>query len=124
MLQRFRDNREDHLEELGVEPSPDASYGPAWVNKIFKTWFDLWADVPFREKYAEIGLTTGAEWRCIQLFDAFFALDWPAKCVARVDGKDTGTPQPYPFAALASERVWRPLVAELYPDEQPQAGAA
>jgi len=117
-------HRDDMLEQLGVEATPDAVYGTAWLNKVFKGWFDLWADVPFKEKFAQLGLVTGAEFRCIQLFEAYLELDWPAKCVARVDGKDTETPQPYPFSALASEKVWRPLVAKLWPDEQPQAGAA
>ena len=115
-------NRDDALEQLGAV-HPDATYGPAWINKIFRTWFDLWAAVPFSPKWAELGLTTGAEVRCLQLFEAYLALDWPAKCVARVEGKDTETPQPYPFSALASEKVWKPLVAELWPEES-KAGAA
>lgn len=124
LFEKFGDHRQEHLEELGSEPTPDASYAPAYVNKVFKTWFELWADVPFNEKWLAAGITTGAEVRCIALFEAYFGLDWPAKCVARVDGKNTDTPQPYPFSALASEKVWRPLVAELWPDEQLQAGAA
>jgi hypothetical protein len=123
LFEKFRDTREDHLEELGAL-HPDATYAPAFVAKVFKGWFDLWAAVPFNEKWTQVGLTTGAEARCIQLFEAYLELDWPAKCVARVDGKDTDTPQPYPFSALASEKVWRGLVAELWPDEQPAAGAA
>jgi hypothetical protein len=122
LFEKFRDTREDHLEELGAL-HPDATYAPAFVAKVFKGWFDLWAAVPFNEKWTQVGLTTGAEARCIQLFEAYLELDWPAKCVARVDGKDTDTPQPYPFSALASEKVWRGLVAELWPDES-AAGAA
>lgn len=124
LFEKFRDARDNHLEELGAEPSPDAVYSTVFVNKVFKGWSDLWAHVPFKEKYSQLGLTTGAEWRCLELFDAYFALDWPAKCVARVDGKDTATPQPYPFSALASGKVWRELAAKLWPDEAAQAGAA
>lgn len=118
LFQKFQDTREDHLKDvLEVEAYADASYSPVHVNKVFRGWFDLWIAVPFNEKWREVGLINGAEVRCIQLFDAYLALDWPAKCLERIDGKDTDKPQPYPFSSLSSEKVWGEAVAKLWPDE-------
>lgn len=117
MFDRFAFDRSEHLEELHAQ-APDATYGPAQVHKAFRRWFDLWADVPTPTQAEALGVISGAEWRCLRLFEAYLELDWPAKCTSRDrHGADTGTPQPYPFSALCSEKVWGDLAAKLWPNE-------
>lgn len=46
-----------------------------------------------------------------------------AGATKRVDGKDTGVPQPYPWNALLTERVWRPLAERLQREASAEVAA-
>lgn len=119
---RWQEARDLRCVELGIRPTPpDEMRSPAFVNATIGRWLALWPDLG---PSCVIEGLTAAEGRVVLLFDAYLEQVWPASCVARVAGKDTATPQPYPFSALASEKVWRKLVLELWPDEEPARGAA
>jgi len=119
---RFLEMRQEHLEVLGVEVAADEVLTPAYVNSVFRKWVDLFGPDAYLPKGAEqLDYRTGAEYCCSRLFELYFEEQWPAGCTSGRDG--TGEPQPWPFRVLASEKVWRKLVAHEWPDIAQEAAA-
>lgn len=117
----FIDDRDARCVELGLQPTPaDEQHGPAYLNSVIGRWLKEWEHVEASASARAQGFT-GAESRVRCLFQEYLDLDWPAECKQRVDGKDSDVPQPYPFRVLGSEKVWRKLAAQLWPDDARQA---
>lgn len=94
--------RRKRLEELNLDPV-DEPVHPGTINAVGVRWL-RW----FRAADPDPGPELALELQ-IDMVQAFLAADWPAK-------KDP----PYPFAMLASEKVWKPLAEKIVADRMAQ----
>lgn len=114
----FLEAREWRLEELGLKPDAHPDDEPNWprTGAAVGEWMKLSElidiDQPGAISYAK------------SFVDKYLADPWPAGLMRRdAEGKDTTTPQPYPWHVLLSEKVWRKYHAQIEADfAAPRAG--
>lgn len=85
------------LEELGMPVTPDDE--PSWPRSVATV--HAWGDAV--KETSEVVVEQLAK----TLIDAYLADPFWADAKRRVDRKNTNEPQPYPWNALLSEKVWR-----------------
>ena len=103
VVEYFLEGRDLRLYELGLESSaayPDDPIDWPRSAAAVSMWLKL---SDFDEERLAIGFCKG-------VVDQYLADPYWAGAKKRVDGKDTDTPQPYPWRALLSEKVWRSCI--------------
>jgi hypothetical protein len=96
----FLEAREMRLEELGLDPASLPDEPPDWPRSAatVSTWLKL-SEFDDDERLA---LSF-----CKSVVDEYLASTYWAGAKKRVEGKDTDTPQPYPWSVLLNEKQWR-----------------
>lgn len=101
VYQAFVESRAAALRRLSIDPATVPDDPPNWirVGATVKAWMDLHPDdePELQEGFCEVIVgeyCKSAHW-------------------AGASHRETGAPQPYPWNALSSEKVWRPIVERL-----------